>query len=278
MNPSASSCPNCGTHLQGKFCHTCGQKVIEKKERTVRHFIYQFLGSAFFLENNFLKNLWVLVSQPGRLSLDFIEARRKRWMPPFSLFLLINLFYFWYSPLTDLDLRLDEQVRQVHHAKLASYLVNKRLTERGVGFDEYAEQYNSKSSSYANSLVVLQLPVFASFLSLIYFRKKYFFIDHLIYALHFFSLVLLLVLVQSGLLYLFDLFKHRGNVWQMLSLGLLAIMLLYTFLIYPFLSLKKTYNQKWLHTAIAIIPFLLAFVATLFIYRTLLFLIIFTVT
>jgi hypothetical protein len=73
MKEPTKKCQNCNTKLNGKFCHVCGQKVLEPSERTFKHLIFQFLGSAFFLENNFLKNLWNLAAHPGRLALDFIE-------------------------------------------------------------------------------------------------------------------------------------------------------------------------------------------------------------
>jgi hypothetical protein len=101
-------CLNCNTLLQGNFCHTCGQKFIEQKERTLKYFIIQFFGAAFFLENSFIKNLWRLLSTPGLMAHDFVEGRRKRWMAPFSLFLLINLIYFIVNPLTDFNLPLHD--------------------------------------------------------------------------------------------------------------------------------------------------------------------------
>jgi hypothetical protein len=267
-------CPNCSTELKGRFCYSCGQKVIESKERTLKHFIYQFFGSAFFLENNFMKNVWTLAVKPGRLPLDFIEGRRKRWMPPFSLFLLINLFYFWYSPLSDLNLTLHEQERQFHHAGWAERMVNSRLEQRGISFDEYAEVYNQKSTGYSNSLIVLHLPIFAAFLSLFYIRKKYFFADHFIFSLYYFAFVLLVGLIQSGLLYVFI-------VWLGLDrsvFGILKVAFAVVVPPYTFFALRKTYALKIGWALAGVVPVVLALLVTHFVYRTILFLIIFAVT
>jgi hypothetical protein len=101
-----SRCPNCGAELVGSFCHDCGQKTTEPKERTLRYFLFQFFGATFFLENNFLKNIWLLVFRPGYLAKEYFDGRRKRYMTPISLFLLINLFYFFMVSLSDLNLSL----------------------------------------------------------------------------------------------------------------------------------------------------------------------------
>ena len=265
-------CLNCAAELHGKFCHECGQKVLDPSDRTLKHLVYQFLGSAFFLENNFAKNLWTLLTKPGKLPVDFIEGRRKRWMPPFSLFLLVNLFYFLYSPLSDLNLGLDEQLYQYHHRGLANKLVNAKLRDEGVTMEQYAQEYNKKSTSYSNSLIVLHIPIFAGFLSLIYYRKKYLLADHFIYGIYFFAFVLVLGLIQVGLIYAF--IHSIGKViFNITGFG-------FTFFIlwYLFFSLKRTYKQKPWKALLTVFPVFFAFLVCHLLYRTILFLIIFVVT
>jgi len=267
---TTQKCLNCEADLKGKFCHACGQKVIEDSERTFKHLVFQFFGSAFFLENNFLKNLWNLVARPGRLPLDFIEGRRKRWMPPFSLFLLINLFYFWYSPLSDLNLSLSEQMGQPHHGRLAQHLVNKKIKSESISFDEYAERYAQKSSGYANSLIVLQIPIFAFFLMLLFYKKRYFFIDHFMVSLYYFAFFLLAALVIYRP---FAFFPNSKNYWIYLN-----ILFDTAIMAYMAISIRVAYKSKWWASALLSVPAIMCFLLTHFIYRTILFLIIYSVT
>ena len=275
MDAPDTICLNCGHALQGKFCSACGQKVIEPSERTVKHFIYQFLGSAFFLENNFFKNLWVLLTKPGQLPLDFIEGRRKQWMPPFSLFLLINLFYFWYVSMSDMNLSLREQMFQPHHGPLVKYLVNKKIKAEGISLEDYAAKYNSKSTTYSNSLVILHVPILAVLLMLYYFRKKYFYVDHFIFALYFMAFLLLLFLFQTGWTYaLIAWMKFNSMVVWRIS----VIIILVVIGVYIFYSVRKTYKQSIRAAAIVVMPVFAALLVAHILYRTLLFLIIFVVT
>jgi Protein of unknown function (DUF3667) len=272
MNEPAdhSHCLNCGALLHGKFCGECGQKQLDDDERTLKHLFYQFLGSAFFLENNFFKNLWYLLARPGRQALDFIEGRRKRWMPPFSLFLLVNLFYFWYTPLSDYNLRLGEQLHQPH-AFVANDMVNKRLKERSVTYEEYAQTYNAKSSAYSNSLIIIHIPLFAFFVSLLYLRKNYFFADFFVYGLYFFAFVLLSSLLISYIIIFVDqLFRDFS--------GLLSILLYSSTIIYAMTSLKKVFSDSWMITSLKLFPVLAIYMGVHFIYRAILFFIIFAVT
>lgn len=266
------NCLNCAAELHGKFCHECGQKVIEPQDRTIKNFIYQFFGSAFFLENNFLKNLWTLTTKPGQLPLDFIEGRRKRWMSPFSLFLLINLLYFLYTPLSDLNLSLREQVHQPHHGKLANYLVNRKINAEEITFEEYASEYHKKSSSLANSLIVVHLPIFAAFLSLFFYRRKHLFVDHFIYAIYFFAFVLLLAFIQSVIIYVF--INQLGSK----AFSVLGFFVFAFILVYLYFSLRKTYGQKTWQALLTIPPVVLAFLISHLLYRTILFLIVLAAT
>lgn len=270
-----SACLNCGASLVGKFCSVCGQKVIEPKERTVKHFIYQFLGSAFFLENNFFKNLWYLVTKPGWLANDFIEGRRKRWMPPFSLLLLINIFYFWYTPVTDLNLGLREQMAQPHHGKVATFLVENRLAERKVTLEQYADKYGTKSGSYGPSLIVFHLPLLACFLTVFFYRKKFFFVDHMIFGVYFLAMVLITVLLLGVVIYLFfDLFGIESRfLWILFQVSTLVFLCWNTYG-----ALKRTYYLKKWQAALAVLPVFAAFFFSHFVYRSVLFFSVFAAT
>ena len=206
------------------------------------------------------------------MTLDILEGRRKKWMPPISLFLLINLFYFGFTRLADLNLSLSDQLRQPHHSGLASYLVDRKLSKENITLEDLSSAYNRKSSTFANTLIILHVPIFAAFLALLLFKKKFFYTDHFIYSLHFVSLVLLLGLIQSGLISLFSwlhlLTKAFWPVFGSISLGVIVL--------YAFFSIKKVYQYKTVYATLLVLPITMMFVATHMIYRTIQFLIIIT--
>lgn len=270
-----SKCLNCEATLVGNFCHSCGQKMLEPSERTFKHFVIQFFGSAFFLENNFLKNVWTLLVKPGKLALDFMEGRRKRWMPPFSLFLLINLFYFWYTPFSDFNLTLREHMNVSPYKDLAATLVNNYVSKSSIGLEEYAERFDKKSSSYVNSLIVLHVPLLALFLSLLFYKKRYYFVDHFIFALHFLGYILLITLGIALLQFIDQYLFPFANQGVLLSIKIILPLLI---IIYGWLALHRFYKQKRWITTLALPVMLLAFLAIHFMFRLFLFLLIFAIT
>ncbi len=275
MSESVNHCLNCNTSLQGQFCHACGQKVAEPNDRTLKHFIFQFFGAAFFLENNFLKNIWTLFTKPGQLTIDIIEGRRKRWMPPFSLFLLINLFYFWYTPFSDFNQTLYEQTHFSPYKDFTNVMVENKLAAEKITFDAYAEIYNKKSSVYANSLIILHIPIMAAFLLLLFYRNKYFYADHFIFALHLLGF-LLLVGLSIGLVVAID--KYLFTFLNSLLTNIIQFLYVGGILFYTWKAINKVYKRKWWATSIYLPLVLALFMFTHILYRFLLFLIVYTIT
>lgn len=268
-------CPNCGTVLAGRFCHVCGQRKIEDRERTLRHFLYQFFGSTFFLENNFIKSLWLLIAKPGFLASEYLAGKRKRYMPPISLFLLINLIYFFSVSLTDLNLSLVEQLHQPQHGSLARLMVEKRLAARSLPMEEYVETYNEQSTSLSKTLIVLHAPVLACLIVPLYWKKKYYFAGHMIFSLYLMAFVMLFsILLYNGLLALVKASIIEPKHYFQIS----GYFLLIAFPVYFGTAIKRFYQEPLWITIMKTAAVMLFFMLAHMVYRTVLFLVVFWTT
>lgn len=253
-------CPNCGAPLQGRYCHVCGQKRIEPAEQQFGWFLRQLLESLTMVDERFLGSLGRLLFRPGRLDRDWLEGRRKRNLAPLSLFLIANVVYFFYPPLSDLNLSLAEQLAQPHGA-LAQQLVSARLEARGIEFEEYALQYQAEATNLAKVLVILHTPLFALVLMGLHFRRGRYFVEHLAVSLHFWAFLLIAVMVLPWLLWLMFRLTGLGSPLVLL-LGLAGMVVLYAWR-----QMQVAYAQSgWL--ALGKVPLLLAgLVAAHFAYR-----------
>lgn len=262
-------CNNCGEGLHGGYCSSCGQKVIEAKDRKLGHFIYQFFGAAFFLERNFLKDLWWLLSAPGKLANDYRAGKRQSHMTPISLFLLINIVYFIFSPVTDLNLSMRDQMYQPLHGKIAEKLINNRLNKESISIDQLSERYANQSTSLSKSMVIVNVPIMALLCSLLYVRKKdYFFGDHMVLTYHLMGFVLLLSCLMVVFYYpIFQLNIVSIDVLSSsskMAMGLIVIL-------YFFFSIKNFYQDSAFKTVLNTISVIIIFIITHFLYRTILF-------
>jgi hypothetical protein len=265
-------CPNCDNDLLGKYCYTCGQKKIDDKERTLKHFFSEVVHASFHIEHNILGNFWKLIIRPGFIVREYMEGRRKRYMSPFSVFAVINILYFVFSPLSDLSLQLYEQGQQYYGA-LAQTMIDSRLDNRGISFDAYAAVYDKTSASLSKILVIINVPLLALFITLVYLKKSaVFFSDHLIFALNFFAFLLLYSLLVIGLFHLFILadIKIASRVFQITFLA--------GSILYLVIAVRKVYQQNWFLTVVKSSFIILGFLLTHFIYRFILFMITFAST
>lgn len=273
-SPDSIACPNCNEPLTGKFCSACGQKKIEPSERKLFFFFKQFFGAAFFLENSFIQNLWKLVTRPGLLATDYIEGRQKRWMPPFSIFFLINLIYFIVNPLTDFNLPLDNHIgyHATTYSRLAINMVESRIEKRGITYEDYAAIFDRETIGYCKALMIFNVPVLAFFLAIIFLKRKRYFVEHFIYALYFFSLFLLWVCVWVGIL---NLCKWLGmpHIQILLPIGLYLMVL-----IYLFISMQKFYHVNRLMAVVGTVIMMASLFASIMLYRFLMFMVTFAFT
>lgn len=93
------NCLNCGTELNGMYCHICGQQATSKTP-TVKGFILEYLNNAFIWDTKFFPTLWTLIRRPGHLTNEFLAGKFTSQEHPlklnmFLLFVTITLFVFF---------------------------------------------------------------------------------------------------------------------------------------------------------------------------------------
>ena len=104
----SQTCHNCGTPVNGAFCHNCGQQVRDNSDRSVRRLLGEVLGNLFFLDNRFFISVGYLFRFPGRMTVEFLAGKRKKFISPVTLFLFLNLIYFFNKPLSDYSLPIED--------------------------------------------------------------------------------------------------------------------------------------------------------------------------
>jgi len=86
-------CANCGAPLASAYCGACGQRH-EPHVHTLGHFAGEAFESITHADSRLWRTLWYLLARPGRLTREFFEGKRVRYLPPFRLYLVISLLFF----------------------------------------------------------------------------------------------------------------------------------------------------------------------------------------
>jgi len=85
-------CANCGTVLVGNFCHACGQ--VGHVHRSMLHIVEEFFHGILHFDGKVWHTLPALILWPGRLTRDYIQGHRVRYVSPLALFLFTVFMMF----------------------------------------------------------------------------------------------------------------------------------------------------------------------------------------
>ena len=87
-------CRNCGTVLHDRFCPSCGQLGADF-QRPVFELVSTSLGDMFALDGRLWRTVPALLFRPGWVTRQYLDGKRARFVPPFRLFLLSSLIFFF---------------------------------------------------------------------------------------------------------------------------------------------------------------------------------------
>jgi hypothetical protein len=272
-------CPNCKAQSHGPYCHVCGQKLRTPHDYLLLNFIKHALHEFTDMDSKVLRSFRYLLFRPGKLTTEWHAGREGSFVKPVRLFIVVNIIYFIFLhlfPLNTIVVPLESQYSMQFYSPTIRPIVDRHIQTSHTTFKKFAEKYDEISSEQAKSLVVMMVPMFAVLLAILYYRKHLYFVEHLVFSLHFYSFFLLLISVGALLMNLivllgFRLFELQINEylidWDTLitvSDGLLIFWYLLS-------ALKKVYIGKLWSNAIRAGMLTYSLLYILWLYRFILF-------
>jgi hypothetical protein len=90
---ASPACLNCGTELLGPFCFYCGQP----DKNLMRFFpalLREILEDVIDFDSRFMRTLKPLLFHPGKITRDYLDGRRFRYVPPMRLYIFSSMAFF----------------------------------------------------------------------------------------------------------------------------------------------------------------------------------------
>lgn len=147
-------CLNCGTELNGKYCHICGQEATTITP-SVRSFIMEYIYNAFIWDPKTIQTIKHLIIRPGHLTNDFLSGKFVSQVHPlklnmFMLFVFITLFALFAG--TD---KINDTVQSItNDERVLSTLQIKMITDD--------EEYVERLKTSPRDTVLIIAPVFVA--------------------------------------------------------------------------------------------------------------------
>jgi hypothetical protein len=87
-------CKNCGADITGRYCASCGQHSDVSIPSLHKLFV-EALGDLYNFDSRLWRSFGLLLFKPGRLTREYLEGRRARYVPPFRLYVVLSLTFFF---------------------------------------------------------------------------------------------------------------------------------------------------------------------------------------
>ena len=217
VSPVDTFCRNCDVRIIGRFCHKCGQDSITNVGLPIFEFIKQFLDRTFAINGKTPATLANLMWRPGFLSTQFRVGRIVRYVHPVKLFWFATLVFFALMisqiTLVDVDINedgsisgnllvpkereqvaepatLEQEIEQLERAKQELIARQSKSTEKNItitagGQRIEPEQAARYFSRYGPFVAFSLIPFFALLLVLFFWKNRFYYMYHLVFALHF---------------------------------------------------------------------------------------------
>lgn len=87
------TCENCGYKVEIVYCSNCGQKNVETRQ-SFAHLVSHFAEDFTHYDAAFWKTIKYLLFRPGRLTVEYLDGKRQRYVPPVKLYIFISFLAF----------------------------------------------------------------------------------------------------------------------------------------------------------------------------------------
>jgi len=236
-------CRNCNHPIHLKYCPSCGQHFADHNTK-LWTIIQEFSEEFVRLDSKFLRTIIPLVIKPGFLTREWVLGKRVRYITPLKVYITISAIAFLI-----LSYKVDLHATRSNHFGLT---INSDGNEASqsllVGptdnsFESFVKRAALKASKTDQSALLqrfmdhlptaslLIVPIASLLFSFLYIRRSRYYVEHLVFTLHFNSFCLLAItaanVIPGGLI------EAVAAIWIP---------------VYLFLALKRNYGQGWFKT------------------------------
>lgn len=227
------TCLNCRYVVENRFCSNCGQENTDTR-KTFYHLFIHFIEDLTHYENAFWKTIKNLLFKPSALTKEYLSGKRLSYLAPVRLYIFISfitfflitvfpikdsealqiqetkaptittqetkdeedLFKFGYASTKELD-SIQKNAPESKKLSDFNYWINKKIqTIKDHNTNkEILEKFVESFLHNLPKVLFVFMPFFAFFLWLFHNKKRWYYFDHGIFTLHYFSFLLLLFLI-----------------------------------------------------------------------------------
>lgn len=284
------NCLNCGSQLSGQYCGHCGQRS-RSRLISLWELISDAFGDLFEFDSRLWQTVLPLLLKPGRLTREYLQGRRARFMPPFRMYLVMSVIFFvvaFFDPREEFGLLFEpagDAERTANEGgaiitfndsdaddadedcdidaddvELPAFIERRLSVERMKQVCEQIAADKGKSlgakviDNTPTALIIL-LPLMALVMKALYPLSRRYYVEHLLFFVHFHSFVFLLLTLEIVLTRLATLLQIPEAAATVMAVATSMYIPAYVFV-----AMRRVYGQGGFVTLLKFIPLALAYV------------------
>jgi len=262
------SCRNCAEPLTGQYCQNCGQRD-RNRMISLWELIRDLLGDLFEVDSRLWRSLIPLLVRPGKLTREYLAGRQVHYTPPLRMYLVLSILFFVIASIGNTNSRLTIDGEEVSSSTTDSVAAQQESVQQcndldiNIGWEPLdkpetiarirhicqrivADQGRSFARSLYNNLpkmMFLFLPLMALVLKFLYIGSRRYYVEHLLFFVHFHSFFFLVLTLSILLARIPEFVPGQGTLTN------LAIVAVSAYIpVYLFKALRRVYGQGFLFT------------------------------
>jgi hypothetical protein len=268
MNKTAVSpghCANCGALLADRYCGRCGQD--SHVSLSLGHFLHELVEGLFHVDSRFWRTLRTLFTRPGLITDQYLAGKRNSYSPPFRSYLVISVLYFVLAAIFDTTQSrvVNTGGREMQASDCAQIAANpgwwlrlvpdlEQSCVRALSNDRRAIDQAMRNLLPKVMFAVLPLVALVQFW--VYRRQRPFYLENLVFVLHFQSFYYmastLALLLAAGIGALVGAAARIGELFEF-ALYLWSV-------VYLFIAVRRVYRASVLKTVLGLAALAVSYV------------------
>jgi hypothetical protein len=247
-------CKNCDAMLLGRFCVNCSQ-AADIHVPTTHELAHELMEGLTHSDSRLWRTLTSLWLKPGQLTQEFVTGRRLAYLPPFRLYLVLSVLFFFLASWSNsgrniavIDPAAASPTSKItgcdgiEFEGLAQFPdLNRRVQRvcKQIVSDQGANLLHVVVGTASKAMFIF-LPLVAFLHMLLYWRPRYRYAVHLLFFIHlhayFFSAAILMLAAIDA-----------TQIWPSLrgAADLLETLLGWSLLIYTVIAVRRVFTKSW---------------------------------
>jgi hypothetical protein len=172
-----TSCKNCNTEFEGKFCPNCSQKAATKRF-TIKNFAAEAFHAITHTDKGILYLIKELFRRPGTVALEYNAGKRKKYFNPITYLLLISALMIYAAQKTNIyDYYLDKTQEFVERIRKQT---NSKDLNDSIETLENAKVQQKKVMENNKILTLIFLPILALLTWLFFFKSGHNYAENIV--------------------------------------------------------------------------------------------------